>query len=169
MNKLLTSLGIAAALAAVILTSGCAHARDGARTLHKVEAYGEAVPSGWTIVKPVLTNSPTGNALADYSVIAPAGTNQPGFFAGLVNRPRRFLAYREEWLDSSAGGGTFVLTDPEATALAFARTNQSGLGGSRSVTVGSLKSTITTNAIGAIGAGGTAMGNVINAAVTATK
>jgi len=159
----------AGALAVVAAGAGCAHARDGARTLHRVEAYGEVVPAGWTIVKPVLTNSPSGNALADYSVVAPGGTNMPGFFTGLVQRPMRFLAYREEWLDSSAGGGTFVFTDPEATALAFGRTNQTALGGNRSVTVGSLKSTITTNAVSAIGAGGTAIGNVISAAAQAVK
>ena len=46
-------------------------------------------------------------------------------------------------------------------------TNQAALGGAHSFTVGNVSATITTNAVAAINAGGTAVGNVIGAAASA--
>jgi hypothetical protein len=169
MKKTLAIIGVAALLATVLVTSGCAHARDGSKTFHTINAYGAAVPPGWTVVKPDITNTPSGNQVTDFSVIAPSGTNTSGFWSGLVNRPKTFLAYRETWEDKSSGGGTFVFTDPQASQLSFTKTNQSGLGGSRSVTIGSIQSTITTNAVAAITSAGSAVGNVIGAAAKAAS
>lgn len=154
-------------VALVAVFTGCAHIHDAATTDHGLKAYGVAVPPGWTVVKPDITNSPTGNQVGSFSIVAPVGTNAPGFFTALVEQPKVFLAYRETWTDKSGGGGTFLFTDPQASQLSFTKTNQAGLGGSRSVTVGNIQSTITSNAVAAITAGGSAVGNVIGAAAQA--
>jgi hypothetical protein len=171
-NKITQSLIVTAcvgifAVGLTLAASGCAHAHDGSKTRHVIAAYGETTPPGWTTIKPDITNTPAENMVSDYEVIAPSGTNAAGFWTSLVQRPHRFLAYREEWVDTSAGGGTFVFTDPEASQLVFTRTNQTALGGSRAVAVGSIKSTVTSNDVAAITATGTAGGSIIGAAVSA--
>jgi len=67
----------------------------------------------------------------------------------------------EVWSENHHGGGTAMLSDPVATQIASYHTNQSGLGGSSTFTVGSAQATVSTNAASIISSGGTAVGNVI--------
>jgi len=71
------------------------------------------------------------------------------------------------WTDSEKGGGVFLLTDPEVQTLSVIHTNQTALGGGSIITAGpmSLKVDPQTGAI--IAATGTAVGNVVGAAVKA--
>ena len=78
-----------------------------------------------------------------------------------------YTDFAESWSDTSSGGGTFVFADPTASAVHFGHTNQTALGGSRGTDIGAIQSVITTNAVNAITAGGSAVGNVIGAAVKA--
>jgi hypothetical protein len=71
----------------------------------------------------------------------------------------------EVWSENHHGGGTALLADPVATQIASYHTNQAGLGGASTFTVGGLQSTVNTNAAAILSAGGTAVGNVIGAAV----
>ena len=130
---------LAAAVLAGVVT-GCAHAREQSATRH-------------TVV---------------HRSVTPAGTNQVGWLAGVLGRgPRVYTDYEETWSDTSSGGGTFVLTDPSASAVHFGHTNQTALGGSRGTDIGQIQTVITTNAVNVITAGGAAAGNVIGAAVKA--
>jgi hypothetical protein len=83
-----------------------------------------------------------------------------------TNRPDGMWA-RIEWKDSERGGGVFVLTDPDIASLTVVHTNQTALGGGSTITAGpaTIKVDPQTGAI--IGATGTAVGNVIGAAVKA--
>jgi len=145
MNNIFNGPGAAkgALLATAVLAAvatGCAEARERSATRHTVR----------------------------HRAVAPAGTNQPGWLAGLLGRgPQVYTDYEETWSDTSAGGGTFVLTDPAASAVHFGHTNQTALGGSRGTDIGQIQTVITTNAVNAITAGGAAAGNVIGAAVKA--
>lgn len=172
MKNILKSIGIAVlavtALAVTITSTGCAHAGDKSRSKHEVKAYGEVVPPGWTLAKPNVTNTANGNQVTDYTVVPPNGTNDPGFWTDLVARPHSFLAFHETWTDESSGGGTFLLTDPTASSLSFSRTNQTALGGSHSASVGQIQSVITTNAVNMVTAAGSAVGNVVGTAISAS-
>jgi hypothetical protein len=64
------------------------------------------------------------------------------------------LVLRETWKDAERGGGVFLFTDPNVQSMFVNHTNQAALGG------GSVFTAI-------IGAGGTALGNVIGASVKA--
>lgn len=150
-------------LAAALTGPGCAHFAKTSTTRHELVKYGAAVPPQWQVVAPIGSQDLPGAATNGYLTLAsPAGTNAAasGLFAP---KPRIFVAYRETWTDRSRGGGTFVFTDPSASQVASSVTNQAALGGAHSFTVGAVSSTITTNAVGAIGAGGTALGNVVKA------
>jgi hypothetical protein len=136
-------------------------------TQHEIAHRTVVAPPGWTVASLKFTNSPAGNALEAVFITAP-GTNNSGFWASLVApRPHVFTDYDEIWSDDSSGGGTFLFTDPAASQLEFDHTNQSALGGGRQTKAGSITSTITTNAVSAITAGGSAVGNVIGAAANA--
>jgi hypothetical protein len=74
------------------------------------------------------------------------------------------LVAREEWRDTEGGGGFFLFADPKAQNMAAVHTNQTALGGGSIFTAGSLSSLVDTNLTPAIGAAGTAAGNVIGAA-----
>lgn len=154
-----------------LAATGCAHARVNSKTEHKIVHHAAILPPGWTLADATVSNSPEANAFLPQAITSPAsfaGTNASGFFANLdAPRPRTFVDYEETWTDTSAGGGTFVFTDPAASQLEFDHTNQSALGGGRVTRAGSITSTITTNAVSAITAGGTAVGNVIGAAASA--
>ena len=166
-TKMLLSLALAAFAAVDLTATGCAHAREKSATRHKVEHHAVVAPPGWTVAAMDITNSATGNALGQQIITAP-GTNQPGWFASLfAPRPRVFTDYEEIWDDNSSGGGTFIFTDPSASALHFGHTNQTALGGSRGTDIGQIQSVITTNAVQAITAGGSAIGRVIGAAASA--
>jgi hypothetical protein len=75
------------------------------------------------------------------------------------------VASHEVWSENHHGGGTALLADPVATQIASYHTNQTGLGGASSFSVGNIQATVSTNAAAIISAGGTAVGNVIGAAV----
>ena len=166
MNKFFAALLIGAATLAIV-TTGCAHARVNSGTKHEVAHYTVALPPGWTVADEHIADSPTANALDPVAITAP-GTNAGGFWASLVApRPHVYRDFYETWSDTSAGGGTFVFTDPAASQLEFDHTNQSALGGGRVTKAGTITSTITTNAVSAITAGGSAVGNVIGAAASA--
>ena len=73
----------------------------------------------------------------------------------------------EVWRDSERGGGVFLFTDPVALNLRASHTNQMALGGGSWFAAGSIRSVLDTNAAPFIGAGGSALGNVIGAAAKA--
>jgi hypothetical protein len=74
------------------------------------------------------------------------------------------LVAREEWRDTEGGGGLFLFADPTAQNMAAIHTNQTALGGGSVFTAGSLTSLVDSNVAPAIGAMGTAAGNIIGAA-----
>jgi hypothetical protein len=71
----------------------------------------------------------------------------------------------EVWSENHHGGGTALLADPVATQIASYHTNQTALGGASTFSVGNIQATVSTNAAAIISSGGTAVGNVIGAAV----
>jgi hypothetical protein len=75
------------------------------------------------------------------------------------------LVVREEWRDSESGGGVFIFADPNVQAMTALHTNQSALGGGSLFTAGSMVSVVDSNVTPVIGATGTAIGNVVKAAV----
>ena len=160
--------GIALSLAALAITagSGCVYVKEKSHTGHEVSAFAVVAPPGDTVTSFEVTNTASGNQLVEVNVTAP-GTNQPGFWAGLTAPgPKVYRVFHETWLDASAGGGTFVFSDPAAAGLNFGHTNQTALGGSRSTSIGQIQSTTTTNDVAAITAAGAAAGNVIGAAAS---
>ena len=168
-TNLLRNGGVLAAAALLGLATGCAHAREKSATRHALVHRAVVAPPGWTVTGINLTNSASVNGWGNFSVVAP-GTNAVGWFASLLGaRPRVYTDFEESWSDTSAGGGTFVFTDPTASAVHFGHTNQTALGGSRGTDIGSIQSVITTNAVNAITAGGSAAGGVIGAAVKAAQ
>ena len=148
-----------------LFSAGCAHFTKTSTTAHELVKYGTVLPPGWHAVTPTGSYGLPGTELATYADFEAAGTNVDTGF--LANRPRTFVAYRESWTDHSRGGGTFLFTDPAASQVASSVTNQAALGGAHSFTVGNVSATITTNAVSAITAGGSAVGNVIGAAASA--
>ncbi len=139
---------------------GCAHFAKTSTTTHELVKYGAAVPSGWRVVEPVGSLELPGMTTNGYAGFHfPGEPNRAGGW--LTPGPRIFVAYRETWTDRSRGGGTFLFTDPAASQVQSGVTNQAALGGAHSFSVGQVSSTITTNTVGAIGAGGTALGNAI--------
>jgi hypothetical protein len=72
----------------------------------------------------------------------------------------------EIWSENHHGGGVALLADPAATQIASYHTNQSGLGGSSSFSLGNIQAHVSTNAPAVIGSGGTAIGNVIGASIS---
>jgi hypothetical protein len=77
------------------------------------------------------------------------------------------LISREEWRDSEKGGGLFLFTDPTVQSMTATHTNQSALGGGSSFVAGPMTVVLDTNTARVVAAGGTAVGNVIVAAVKA--
>jgi hypothetical protein len=155
--KTLRSLTLVAILLlGAVLATGCASAHVKSATAHRIVAHGIILPPGWSAIIPNVNNAPANNQLNQITYTA-SGTNAVGFFSP---RPHVFVAFDESWTDTSAGGGTFLLTDPKASALAFAHTNQNALGGGRTSSVGEVDSTITTNAVALVNAVGSAVGNV---------
>ena len=74
------------------------------------------------------------------------------------------LVCRETWRDAEQGGGQFFFTDPAASQLFAAHTNQSALGGGSVFSAGTVTITVDTNTAPILGATGTAAGNIIGAA-----
>jgi hypothetical protein len=163
-NRLLVTVLI---IGGAAMLAACAHVREYSRTEHKVVAKDVVAPPGWTVSQVLITNAADGNQISHVVTTAP-GTNQTGFLADIfAPRPRVYTAFEETWWDRSAGGGTFLFTDPSAQELMFTHTNQTALGGSRMVSIGMISSTVTSNDVAAIGAAGTAVGNVVGAAASA--
>jgi hypothetical protein len=80
------------------------------------------------------------------------------------------LIFKEERKDAAFTRGMYFFADPKVSALYGWHTNQSALGGSSFVTFGAMTIVTDTNLVPAIAAGGTAVGNVVGAAVkTAVK
>ena len=75
------------------------------------------------------------------------------------------LVSRETWRDRENGGGWFLFADPDITAMAAVHTNQTALGGGSMFTAGSATIMVDTNTAPIVGATGTAIGNVVGAAV----
>jgi hypothetical protein len=168
MKHIIKSALAATAVVAVLALTGCAHFAKTSTTTHELVKYGVTVPPGWHAITPTGSLGLPGTELATYADFEAAGTNAPSGL--LANKPHTFVAYRESWIDRSKGGGTFVFTDPNASQVASGVVNQGALGGTHNFTVGDISSTITTNAVNAITAGGAAVGNVVGAALkTAAK
>jgi hypothetical protein len=75
------------------------------------------------------------------------------------------LVAREVWRDTEGGGGFFLFADPTVQNMAAIHTNQTALGGGSIFSAGSLTSLVDTNLAPAIGAAGTAVGNVVGTAI----
>ena len=75
------------------------------------------------------------------------------------------LLSRESWSDTERGGGVFLFTDPSAFGLMVVHTNQGAIGGGSYFSAGSLETHVDTNTGAIITASGTAVGNVVGAAV----
>lgn len=71
----------------------------------------------------------------------------------------------EIWSENHHGGGVALLADPAATQIASYHTNQSGLGGSSSFSLGNIQAHVSSNAAPIINASGTAVGNAISGAI----
>lgn len=68
------------------------------------------------------------------------------------------------------GGGTFLLTDPSVASLTVYHTNQTTLGGGSYIGTGQMTLTVDPQTGQIVSATGTAIGNVIGAALkTATR
>ena len=147
---------VAILLLGAVLASGCASAHVKSATAHRIVAHGVVLPPGWSAILPNVNNSAANNQVNQITFAA-TSTNGVGLFSP---RPHVFIAFEETWTDDSKGGGTFLLTDPKASALSFAHTNQNALGGGRTSSVGEVDSTITTNAVALVNAVGSAVGNV---------
>jgi len=74
------------------------------------------------------------------------------------------LVARAEWREPAGGGGFFLFADPTVQNMAAMHTNQTALGGGSMFTAGALTSLVDSNLVPAIGAAGTAAGNIIGAA-----
>jgi len=86
------------------------------------------------------------------------------FVEEFANRPDGLIR-RETWRDTEGGGGFFLFADPTVQNMAAIHTNQTALGGGSIFTAGSLTSLVDSNLVPAIGAAGTAAGNIIGAAI----
>ena len=81
-------------------------------------------------------------------------------------RPDGLVAV-ETWRDGERGGGIFLFTDPKVEILTASHTNQKALGGGSVFSAGPMSLTVDPQTAGIVGATGTAVGNVIGAAVKA--
>lgn len=107
----------------------------------------------------------TTHEIFEYQIIQPVNSE-----------PVALLTRHEIWMDEYKGGGAALLSDPTASQLSSAHTNQSALGGASILTIGSLHSEVSTNGILAVGSAGSqfvqgigaAVGQAANKAVTGT-
>jgi len=101
----------------------------------------------------------------DYTIL-----QRPGCY------PVALLTRHEIWRDEWTGGGRAFLADPKASELVSLHTNQTALGGSSSLSIGSFQSEVSTNGIRAAGEAsseiiqgiGSAAGQLINKSATGT-
>ena len=166
MKKLLTIIGLALCVG-VTLTTGCAHVVKKSATAHYLTQRAVALPPGWTLVA---ANNTLALPLSENSVLATFANSATGYQSGLLAvRPVAFDVLTESWTDSSKGGGTFLFTDPQASQISSGVSNQAALAGSHQFSVGTVSSTITSNAVSAITAGASGVGNIIGAAAKAAS
>ena len=170
MKKTFFLLTLAASAAvAVMLMTGCAHFAKKSTTAHERVVRAVALPPGWTLVAATdalnlpLTETAT---FLDHNNLTAVTNFTAGFFAP---RPTVFDVIRESWTDTSKGGGTFLFTDPQASQVASTVGNQAALAGAHTFNVGSMSSTISSNAVAAINATGNSVGNIIGAAAKAAS
>lgn len=154
-----------AALLATMLCTGCASFGKKGESSRTIKKYAVALPPGWTVVAPIGDITAPLSETSAYANFPATDTNTDKGFLGL--RPVVFLAYKETWTDANHGGGNFLFTDPNAAQIGSAVQNQAALAGSHSFTVGSIQSVITSNAVSAITAGSSGVGNIIGAAARA--
>ena len=74
------------------------------------------------------------------------------------------LISREVWTDDAFGRGIFFFTDPSLVGVKIWHTNQTALGGCSHFQAGAAGIMVDSNVVPAIGAAGTAVGNIIGAA-----
>jgi hypothetical protein len=99
----------------------------------------------------------------DYQIVQPAGGEAVAL-----------LTCHEIWLDEWKGGGRAFLADPKASELMSIHTNQTALGGSSILSIGSFQSEVSTNGIIAAGVAssqiiqgaGAAVGQIVNKSAT---
>lgn len=109
-------------------------------------------------------------------LIACAGCASPHRAGTSTHEIRRYqgrddgLVSVEHWADTEKGGGWFLLTDPQVAIITAVHTNQTALGGGSSFSGGPMSVNVDPQTGAIIGATGTAVGNIIGAAVkTAAK
>lgn len=80
------------------------------------------------------------------------------------------LVSREVWRDDAFSRGYYLFADPSLQTINAWHTNQSALGGCSHFSAGAVAITVSSNLVPAIGAAGTAVGNIVGAAAkTALK
>lgn len=166
MKKLTRFLPLLLLTIALLALPACAHFTKSSTTEHALVKYGAAVPPDWRVIVPTgQLNLPADetNGYTDFAFVGETNSAS-GLFA---NHPRIFVAYRETWTDRSKGGGTFLFTDPQASQVSSSVNNQAALAGSHEFAVGAVSATISSNAVVAITAVGSAGGNLIGAAAKA--
>ncbi len=83
-----------------------------------------------------------------------------------VGHIKRFLVYRERWIDANSLTFSALFTDPNVSGWTDVSTNQAALGGGQRITFGSAASKVDSEGIKATGAAaGDVIGNAIKAAV----
>ncbi|HEV2350836.1 MAG TPA: hypothetical protein VG028_13425 [Terriglobia bacterium] len=88
-------------------------------------------------------------------------TREIHFYQG---RPDGLVAI-ETWRDIEKGGGWFLMTDPTVQSISATHTNQAALGGGSLFQAGPMDVKVDPQTGAIISAGGTAVGNVIGAAM----
>ena len=84
--------------------------------------------------------------------------------ANFAGRPDGMISL-EMWSDKESGGGWFLLADPDVQAFHVVHTNQTAIGGGSVVAMGRGTISVDPQASAIISATGTAVGNVVGAAV----
>lgn len=154
-------------ISTLLMATGCAHVTKQSQAKHTIVRYGVVAPTGWTAIVPNQNLTLPLQETFGNQDFGATGSDTKTDFSFWSARPHVFVASREEWRDESRGGGTFMFTDPVASQISSVVTDQTALGGSHNFGVGSVSSTISSNAVQAISAGGTAVGNIIGAAASA--
>lgn len=77
----------------------------------------------------------------------------------------RVVTHEEVRQDVYRDGGVTAFADPKVSILRTRHENQSKLGGGSQVNIAEISASVSTNTAPIIGAGGTALGNIIGAAV----
>jgi hypothetical protein len=87
------------------------------------------------------------------------------FIEEFAGRPDGLIR-RETWRDREGGGALLLFADPTVARMSVVHVNQNDAGGGSIFGLGGLTIHVDTNLVPAIAATGTAVGNVVGAAVT---